>query len=412
MKHLKTILILLALVFGYGLVYSANAATSSELQSQIDAKTRELQNVQAEISSAQAQMAVISKQSQSLDKELKTTENTLNQLNLSIKSSTLNIQKLTLEIEDLNSRIGGIGVDVEAKKKAIGLILAEIQKNDNEGTLQTFLKSMSLADSLLEMQSLTNLQENLSVEISSLNKLSNDLENNVRQTADKKRAIQTENVNLVNRKAIIEDQKDYQKELLAESKNQEKIYQENLDRLAEKQAEIAAEREKIEQELKAKLDPSSVPASKSGILAKPCLGPIVQQYGRTAFALKAYKNQFHNGLDFDLNIGDPIFSAEDGKVVATGDLDLYCPRQSYGRFIVITHNNNLTTLYGHLSRIIVKSGDTVERGQLIGYAGNTGYSTGPHLHFTVYASSSFYMGASKSCRISPYGADLNPNNYL
>lgn len=410
MKHFKTILALFVLISCFG--YSVNAKTSSELQTEIDSKTKELQDVQKEISDAQAQMAVISKQSQSLDKELKTTENTLNQLNLSIKSSTLNIQKLNLEIEGLNSRIGGIGVDIEAKKKAIGLILAEIQKNDNEGVLQTFLKSMSLADSLLEMQSLTNLQENLSVEISSLDKLSTDLENNVRQTAEKKRSIQAENVNLVNKKAIIEDEKKYQKELLAQSKNQEKIYQENLDKLMEKRDEILSEREKIEQELKAKLDPSAVPASQSGVLAKPCLGPIVQQYGRTAFALKAYSNQFHNGLDFDLNVGDPIFSAEDGKVVAVGNLDLYCPKQSYGRFIVITHNNNLTTLYGHLSRIIVNSGDIVERGQLIGYAGNTGYSTGPHLHFTVYASSSFYMGSSKSCGISPYGAHLNPNDYL
>ncbi|MCL4405981.1 MAG: peptidoglycan DD-metalloendopeptidase family protein [Patescibacteria group bacterium] len=262
------------------------------------------------------------------------------------------------------------------------------------------------------MQSLTNFQENLSVEISSLNKLTTDLETNVKQTADKKRAIQAENVNLVNKKAIIEDQKTYQKDLLAQSKNQEKVYQANLNKLFDKQAEISAEIDKVEQELKAKLDPSLLPPSGSGILGRPCLGPIVQQYGRTAFALRAYKNHFHNGLDFDLNIGDPLFAAEDGKVVATGDLDRYCPRQSYGRFVVITHNNNLTTLYGHMSRIIVKSGDIVKRGQLIGYAGNTGYSTGPHLHFTVYASKSFYMGSSRSCGVMPYGANLNPNDYL
>jgi len=199
---------------------------------------------------------------------------------------------------------------------------------------------------------------------------------------------------------------------LAQSKNQEKVYQANLDKLFDKQAEISAEIDKVEEELKAKMDPTVLPLSRSGVLGKPCLGPIVQQYGRTTFALKAYKNQFHNGLDFDLNVGDPLFAAEAGKVIATGDQDLYCRRQAYGRFAVITHDNNLTTLYGHMSRVIVKAGDIVERGQLIGYAGNTGYSTGPHLHFTVYASKSFYMGSSTSCGIMPYGANLNPNDYL
>jgi murein DD-endopeptidase MepM/ murein hydrolase activator NlpD len=412
MKSLRLILILLVITNLAGSSLSVSAKTSSELQAEINAKTKELQNIQKEISDAQTQMSAISKQSQSLSKELKSTENTVNQLNLNIKSSTINIQKLGLEIEALNSRIGGIGEDVEIKKRAIGLILTEIQKNDNEGALQVFLKSSSLADSLLEMQNLTNFQENLSVEISTLNKLTTDLETNVKQTAEKKRAIQAENINLVNKKAITEDQKNYQKELLTQSKNQEKVYQANLNKLFDKQADISAEIDKVEEELKAKMDPTILPSSRAGVLAKPCLGPIVQQYGRTAFALKAYKNHFHNGLDFDLSVGDPLFAAEAGKVIATGDQDLYCRRQAYGRFAVITHNNNLTTLYGHMSRVIVKAGDIVERGQLIGYAGNTGYSTGPHLHFTVYASKSFYMGSSTSCGIMPYGANLNPNDYL
>lgn len=388
------------------------ARTSSELQAEINQKNRELQDVQKEISDVQIKISAVSKQSQSLNKELKSIDYAINQLNLGIKSSTLTIQKLNLEIEDLNNQIGGIGEDVEIKKQAIGLILAEIQKNDNEGALEVFLKSSTLADSLLEMQNLTNFQENLSVEISSLNKLTTDLESNVKKTAEKKHGIQIENMNLVNKKAIAEEQKNYQKELLQQTKNQEKIYQDNLNKLFDKQADIAAEIDKVEEELKAKMDPTILPSSGSGVLGKPCFGPIVQQYGRTAFALKAYKNQFHNGLDFDLNVGDPILSAERGKVIATGDQDLYCRRQAYGRFAVVTHDNNLTTLYGHMSRIIVKPGDIVERGQLIGYAGNTGYSTGPHLHFTVYASKSFYMGSSTSCGIMPYGANLNPNDYL
>jgi murein DD-endopeptidase MepM/ murein hydrolase activator NlpD len=79
---------------------------------------------------------------------------------------------------------------------------------------------------------------------------------------------------------------------------------------------------------------------------------------------------------------------------------------------VINHTNNLTTLYGHFSRLLVQKGDTVTRGQIIGYSGETGFATGPHLHFTVYAQSTFYMGQSKTCGPMPYGGDLNPTGYL
>jgi murein DD-endopeptidase MepM/ murein hydrolase activator NlpD len=105
-------------------------------------------------------------------------------------------------------------------------------------------------------------------------------------------------------------------------------------------------------------------------------------------------------------------AADSGTVVATGDQDKYCYRGAYGRFIVIQHANGLTTLYAHLSKIAVSKGDTVSRGQTIGYVGSTGYATGPHLHFTVFSSPTFSMGGSKTCGPMPHGGDLNPLNYL
>jgi len=60
----------------------------------------------------------------------------------------------------------------------------------------------------------------------------------------------------------------------------------------------------------------------------------------------------------------------------------------------------------------VKAGDTIERGGLLGYSGNTGYATGPHLHFSVFSSQTFKMGPSRICGLLPYGGDLNPLDYL
>ena len=128
-------------------------------------------------------------------------------------------------------------------------------------------------------------------------------------------------------------------------------------------------------------------------------------------------------------MGTPVLAAENGRVTAVENTDSYCPSVwygrkkyggSYGKYIVIKHENNLSTLYSHLSLSTVKIGDTVNRGDVIGYVGNTGFSTGPHLHFTVYAN--IYSAGERllspeiknsvHCGPQPYGATMNPLDYV
>ena len=83
----------------------------------------------------------------------------------------------------------------------------------------------------------------------------------------------------------------------------------------------------------------------------------------------------HYGVDIKANIGDTIYSAFSGKIRVVKEAS------GYGKVIVIRHYNGLETVYGHLSKQIVKVNEHVKAGQPIGLAGNTGRSTGPHLHF-------------------------------
>ncbi len=86
----------------------------------------------------------------------------------------------------------------------------------------------------------------------------------------------------------------------------------------------------------------------------------------------------HHGVDLKLWTGDPVYAAFDGRVRVRRDAGR---RRGYGKYYVIRHPNGLETLYGHLSKHIVKEGDIVKAGQLIGLGGNTGRSFGSHLHF-------------------------------
>ena len=123
--------------------------------------------------------------------------------------------------------------------------------------------------------------------------------------------------------------------------------------------------------------------SGDGILNWPMSGKITSPYGTRSTG-------FHSGLDIGGVIGRGVYAAAGGKVV------LASYYYAYGNCIVIDHGNGMKTRYAHLSGYKVKVGDTVERGQLIGLCGNTGRSTGPHLHFEVIIN----------------GSTKNPINYL
>ena len=109
----------------------------------------------------------------------------------------------------------------------------------------------------------------------------------------------------------------------------------------------------------------------------PYIGRITSRYGPR-------RGRAHQGLDMSLKVGDPVYAVFDGKV------RLSKAAGNYGNLVIIRHNNGLETYYAHLSERSVQTGDWVVAGQQIGLGGNTGRSTGPHLHFEVrYRGQSF-----------------------
>jgi len=108
----------------------------------------------------------------------------------------------------------------------------------------------------------------------------------------------------------------------------------------------------------------------------PTFGRISDPYGWRKHPVTG-KRSYHNGLDLSNKTGTPIYATADGVVAKTGKKKLM------GRYIQISHKFGYTTKYGHLNKILVKKGDKVHRGQIIAEMGNTGRSTGPHLHYEV-----------------------------
>lgn len=118
-----------------------------------------------------------------------------------------------------------------------------------------------------------------------------------------------------------------------------------------------------------KLLDSYTNAAPSGSLIRPVVG------GRRSQGLHG-----HNGIDIAANVGTPILASGDGVVIVARSSGY---NGGYGQMIIISHANNVQTVYGHLSQVNVVAGQRVSQGEVIGAVGNTGKSTGPHLHFEV-----------------------------
>lgn len=123
-------------------------------------------------------------------------------------------------------------------------------------------------------------------------------------------------------------------------------------------------------------DPKGV-GEQRGELARPVDAKISSGFGLRRHPILGYR-RMHSGVDFSAGYGSPIYAASDGSVTYAGR------KGGYGKFVKLNHSGSLATGYAHMSRISVRSGQRVRRGQIIGYVGSTGLSTGPHLHYELY----------------------------
>ena len=138
----------------------------------------------------------------------------------------------------------------------------------------------------------------------------------------------------------------------------------------------------------------------------PAIQPVPEKYLRTMASGYGVRRdpvygtmKFHEGMDFSAPIGTPVYATADGTVTTASW------QSAYGNMVEINHGYNYTTRYAHMSKIIARPGQAVKRGDLIGLVGNTGKSTGPHLHYEVR-----YRGAPQN-PVNYYYYDLTPEQY-
>ncbi|KKS37870.1 MAG: hypothetical protein A3G49_02025 [Candidatus Sungbacteria bacterium RIFCSPLOWO2_12_FULL_41_11] len=392
--------------------FKAGASTIDDLKKEIEAKNQEIQKLEEQEKQFKQSITETQKTSKTLANQVASIEKSIKNINSEVRINEAKIARANLEIKVLREEISAKENEILSGKQGMAGIFRLIYEKDKEGYYAMFIKNSSLSSLLTRFNEFTLIQNKFKEYLSGLKSLKAELESKKTSEEDKKNELAGLQGVLGDKKVLQAVQQKEKTQILTSTKNQEKLYQQLLKKTEAKEEEILKELEELEDRLRVLIDPSSLPLSIKGFFNQPADGRISQFYGRTSFAVRSDFYKFHNGIDIANVYGTPIVSAYPGKVIYIGNTDNYCPRGAYGKYVLVDHENNLATFYTHLSLIKVGVGDRLEKGQLIGYMGRSGLTTGSHVHFTVYDSRTVEVKQSRVCGPMPYGGSIDPMDYL
>lgn len=415
MRYLASTIIIVSLLLSPVKIY---AGVADDLQSQIDQKQAQIQDLEKQIADYQTQVKNNQSQGATLKLQIAKMETQINSLEAQIKLTQTEISQTNLKIEGLSSDIQTQSIELEKQKDNLGQILRTIDEYDQENPFLLVMKNNNFSDFLSQVQYVDNLQQSVQTKLVDIKNIKSNLETQKTSYEDQKNQLVTLNTQLQGKTLALNDQENQKNDLLTTTKNQETKYQTMVSDLQKQRDQIENDIYQIEEKLRLEINPNSLPGTHHGLFTWPVVSQtITQTYGCiiSSFARKSYpactengqNGGFHNGVDIDADTGDPVYAVLSGTISGVGNLGKY----AYGKWITINLNNGLTVLYGHLAAQSVSVGQSVKTGDVIGYADSTGYSTGAHLHFTVYATNTFSI-EQRSYGPLPVGGPVDPMNYL
>lgn len=403
-----TILTIISATILFMPAFFGNASLIDDIKKQISDREKELKELEQKSASYKTSISNTKNQQKTLKNSIMDLVDQIEYLNTQIQIAENKIDQTGLFIKKLALDIEKQEESIKIKKVYIASTIQTINEYDGTSFLELLLKNKDFSNFLNQTEYIKSLEGEIQNNIDSIQLLKSKLEEKHEEQENKEKELEDLKDDLSSKKFITDNQKDKKEQLLVQTKNQENKYTSLLNETQKKREGIQKEIYELEEKLKYAIDQSKIPAARPGLLEWPTDGRLTQRWGSTSetgFINDYYA--FHNGIDIANTIGTPIYSAANGKVLATGNNGNY----AYGKWIAIDHENGLITLYAHLSLKSVNPGVIIKKGQKIGYMGSTGFSTGSHLHFTVYAANTFQT-TSRWYGLLPLGASIDPFNYL
>lgn len=403
---------------------AARAERIDELRSKIAERNGQIAELEREIAAYETQIEKETATADTLKNQIERLESAVKKLNADIRLAERQISRTELTIDQFAIEIELKKQTISRRRAALASAIRSMDELETRSLVEILLSNNSLSEFFNTIDDLDQIRGTLGEDLENLRKLNEELGQKKALEEEEKNRLEHLKGGLSDRRFIEQQTKGAKNTLLAATKNREASYRNLLQERLEKREALEQEIQSIEEELRVVIDPSSLPRAGSGVLRWPLDEvKITQFFGNTAFATanpQVYSGKGHNGIDLRASIGTAVKASYEGTVKSVGDTDTRCAGVSYGKWVLIEHPNNLATLYAHLSRINVQAGQRINAGELIGYSGNTGYTTGPHLHFAVFAAQgvrvdqyrSRICGTMMTLPLAPYNSYLNPLSYL
>lgn len=412
MRTIRNTSLYIVIVFLFIPLYVGQARTREEIQKEIDDRQTQIEQLQKEAERYRNEVEEAQSAGRTLQTEIRIYDARIRELQGEISVTQKKISKANLEIEGLGLEIGVLDEKIGTHRKTLEAVLRAMYEDIPPNIVEFILMQKNVSDVFGAMEYRQYLHEEI---YSNLIGVKNFQENRIQEKEKQeivRKDLQVFNAQLSIQKNSETQEKKDRETILQKTKNEERKFKALLTETEALRKKAQDEILALEETLQLLVDPSRLPQKRPGVLAWPLQGNISQGYGETPFSRKSGFYRVHNGVDISGKTGMPVYSAEYGRVLGVGDTDIFCKKAAYGKWILIEHENNLSTMYAHLSKIDVVPDQTLKRGELIGYAGSTGLTTGPHLHFTVYDSKTARIKQSNVCGPLPIGGHVSPLDYL
>ena len=375
----------------------ARAVTQSEinnLKQQQEAIKKQQVQQQANIQSLRDQKADVMSQKQALDQQTALLMQEITNVEAQIELYNNLVAEKELELQDAQAK-------EEAQARLFRGRVREIEENGRVSWLLLLLDSKDVGDLISRMDIVGELiaydkrvEEALIAARQEVEAAKAELEQTLAEQEAKEAELDTQKAALeaqvaeaeqlirslesdINAYSALYEQAEAQKQQLQNQIN---------SKVAELRAQEEAARQAAQQQAAQQRAAGQTPTATynaaaavgaSGSMMWPAVGHgISSPFGYRIHPIY-HTQKMHTGVDINVAYGTPVYAADGGTVILSGW------NGGYGNCIVINHGNGLTTLYGHMSSLVASSGQSVSKGQVIGYVGSTGASTGPHLHWEV-----------------------------
>lgn len=387
-KHVLISLgIISLLVVGSRIVFAENEteAELSQLQQELATRKSQIDTITKKMESYRKQIAELSNKSASLVNDIAYIENQIALAELDLELTEAEIETQELELAVLEERVRQESVELENQRLLLKDLLFNLYKSSDVGAVEILFGARTMNELFDEVERMENLNGSVQLAVNQSKTLKAELEKN---QLDQERALEALvllRADLESQRANLEHRLTAKNILVEETQQSEAQYRVLLGELRSEQQGITSQISSLQQEIEDRLrnkkeeDPSS---STGHSLPSGMVHPLPGAVLTATFNDPTYpfRHLFeHSGMDLARPSGTPILAAGDGIVAWTRT------GKSYGNYVMIIHDGGYATLYAHMSGFAVSADDYVRAGEVIGYVGTTGFSTGPHLHFELRA---------------------------